>query len=608
MSCSCHKIVLRLWPSYLVLFLTGTITPFMTASLDILALNRILDLGEITPYFQPIYDLISGDVYGHEALARGPQDSLLHRPDQLFQTAIACDKLHPLELLCREKSLAQFSELSLPGKLFLNVSASLLGSPDHQNGMTLSMLEKLNISRERIVIELSEQHPFDHHGLSRSAVEHYRRMGFRIAIDDLGVGYSGLRLWSELQPEYVKIDKHFIQNVDQDSVKREFVRSIITIANSLQCDIIAEGIETQSELDQLLELGITKGQGFLLGRPTPTPHIFHSTYLEENARLVQEKFRLGDEETVHSLSRQVPTVNEDSLLKEISQMFRRDPELIAVPVLRSGIPLGVIRRNHLLELFSAQYGRALYEHKTAVHLLSTDVPIVETWVSLAKVSNQLTNQESQLNNEIIVVQDGFYVGMGSLKDLLKRITELKIQNATYSNPLTLLPGNVPIHRELERRIKQKTPFHVAYFDLNDFKPFNDYFGYAKGDQVIQLVGRLIKQYLTHSEHFIGHIGGDDFVVLFGNTDWQSGCQKVLNAFAEQVLPYYSDAEQKAGGIHAPNRKNEVLFHPILSLAIGVLSPVPAHCSSHHDIAELAAHAKKEAKRQGGNCLYIAQAR
>ncbi|RVU31398.1 GGDEF domain-containing protein [Neptunomonas marina] len=572
-------------------------------------LSQIIDSAAITPYFQPIFDLLTGDAVGHEALSRGPENSLLFTPDALFQTAIAMGRLHELELVCRSQALSRFAALKLPGKLYLNISASLLASSDHQKGMTLALLEKMQIERERIVIELSEKQPYDHFGLSRAAVEYYREMGFQVAIDDLGVGYSGLRMWSELQPECVKIDQHFVRGVDRDMVKREFILAIVSIAKKLQCELIAEGIETKEELDTLIELGVSRGQGFLLGKPHPEPSRFHSDFLSNRARRMEEKTRMSEDETVLSLCRTMPAVNETQMLHEVDRLFKKTPELDAVPVLNNGIPVGIVRRQDLLELFSAQYGRALYEKKPASSVMSQDMLVVESYVGLSKVSYQLTNQDTaHLTSEIIIVQDGVYLGVGSLRDLLKRITDLKIQNATYSNPLTLLPGNVPINREIDRRLKQALEFRVAYFDLNDFKPFNDYYGYAKGDQVIQLLGRIIKRCITSSDCFVGHIGGDDFVVIFGCLDYAARCQQILDEFADEVREYYAPKELQEGGIWAVNRAQERSFHQILSLAIGIVFPDPYACESYHEVAELAAEAKKQAKKEGGNTLFISRRR
>ncbi|PYF79971.1 diguanylate cyclase/phosphodiesterase [Marinomonas alcarazii] len=577
----------------------------MSQKADITLLEKILANGLITPYFQPIYNLSNGEIYGHEALSRGPMNSTLFSPDPLFTLAQQEGKLHKLELLCREKALSKFAKLSLKGRLFLNVSASLLGSPDHQSGMTLAILNELGLDQKDIVIELSEQHPYDHNGLPRSSVEHYRKMGFQVAIDDLGVGYSGLQLWSELQPDIVKVDKHFIQGIDKDEIKREFVRSILTIAQRLNCTLIAEGIETQQELDQLIEIGVTLGQGYFLGRPVENPAFSTHPYLKKQAQR-RSQFQHDHAETVQTLCRPTPCLQETSLLEDASQHFKKQPDLVAVPVVNSkNEPVGVVRRHQLHELFSTPYGRALYEHKPVTNLLSSDILVVESNVSLSSVSTLMTNQEAEtFNNEIIVVRDGKFIGTGHLRDLLKRITELKIQNATYSNPLTLLPGNVPIHREVSRRLLANEDFYVAYFDLNDFKPFNDFFGYSKGDAVIQLVGSLIKDIVDPDNNFIGHIGGDDFVVIFGDPLWQQQCEHILEKFANQVKEFYSAETLEEGGVWTKNRQGEMLFHPILSLAIGVVHPNPKQCKNHHQVAELAAQAKKSAKQKGGNNIYL----
>lgn len=566
-------------------------------------LKTILNEGLITPLFQPIYDLSTGDVFGFEALSRGPKDTELFFPDALFPFAQAQGRLHDLELLCRSRAISRFVELKLPGQLFLNVSASLLSSPDHQKGMTLSILNELGISQGNIVIELSEQHPYDQNGLTHQSVEHYRDMGFQVAIDDLGAGYSGLRLWSELRPNIVKLDKHFIDGIDRDEVKREFVRSIILIAQRLRCSLIAEGIERQQELDQLIELGVRYGQGYFLQRPVEQPDTSANEYLVGQAAQ-RKRFHIKHGETVQTLCRDSIYVESGRPLSDVAQIFKHNKDIFALPVLENGKPLGIIRRHALHELFSTPYGRALYESKPALAVASTEVLIVESSISLASVSTMFTEQEADLlNNEILIVRDGIYQGIGHLKDLLKRITELKIQNATYSNPLTLLPGNVPINREIDRRLQAEEDFYVAYFDLNNFKPFNDYYGYAKGDAVIQLVGSILRSVVTSEHSFIGHVGGDDFVAILTEPDWCHQCKTILDLFAQEVTSFYEPKELAAGGIWSKSREEKTQFFEVLSMAVGVVNPNPKVCDSHHFVAELAAQAKKSAKQRGGNQIY-----
>lgn len=569
----------------------------------------ILESEALYPHFQPIVDMKKGRVIGHEALIRGPAGSVMASPGALFQTAIENNLLHHLELLCRRRSIEKFAELKPGGQLFLNISASLLGTPEHTEGFTSELLHELGISLSDIVIEISEQHPFDQHGLSNNAVQYYRNMGFKVAVDDLGTGYSGLKLWSDLKPEYVKIDKHFVSRIDSDAVKREFVRAICNISSAMGCKVIAEGIERREEAEVLTNLGITYGQGFYLGYPSPEPQVNWSAIKPEELAPKTATTPLKLEETALSLLRQTPAVSLDDTVLAVSELFIANPELLSLPVIDAGTPVGVVRKSDLLELFSTQYGRALYEKKPVSRILNDNILLVESDMSLVEVSNHVTEQDNlSLQLDIIITQDGCYLGMGNLRDLLKRITELKIQNAKYANPLTLLPGNVPINHELERLLNNTSDFYVAYFDLNNFKPFNDAYGYAKGDQVIQLVGELLVKHARKDKNFIGHVGGDDFVAIFRTADWELACERVLREFDEEVRGFYLPKDLQREGLWGTDRQGNKNFFPLLGLAIGVVHPDPYRCSSFHEVAELAAMAKKEAKRSASSSLFISRRR
>ncbi|GGO78610.1 D-glycero-D-manno-heptose 1-phosphate guanosyltransferase [Marinobacterium nitratireducens] len=558
-------------------------------------LDQVIRNESLTPVFQPVVDIQSGEVIGHEALIRGPVNTPLHMPGPLFQTAMGAGRLSELELLCRRLALQRFAELNPAGKLFINVNASLLGLPGHPQGLTREWLEELDIPQERIVIELSEEHPFDHSGITRAAVQHYREMGFWIAIDDLGSGYSGLRLWSELEPAYVKIDRHFVQGVDRDSVKREFVKSIINIGNSTGCRIVAEGIETQGELHTLQLLGVRYGQGFLLGKPEALPVAAGACRHIAMQPLDRTPGRQHTE-TASVLLRQAPAVALDDPIAAAAELLRQHPDLSVLPVLEDGQPVGVIRRNQLWELYSTPYGRALYDHKPVTRLLCTDFLAVDQTMPLEEVSRRLTGRDSQdLQQDILITQDGGYLGMGHLRDLLRSITELKIRSARQANPLTQLPGNVPVKDELDRLLEGTCDIHVAYIDLNNFKAYNDRYGYARGDQVIRQLGDMIDRHAGGPESFVGHIGGDDFVVIFRHALWREICERIVEVFEHSVSEFYNPEHLEAGGIHALDRQGKRQFHGLLSVSVGVVHPDPYRCSSSQEVAELAAGARKAAK-------------
>jgi EAL domain-containing protein (putative c-di-GMP-specific phosphodiesterase class I) len=250
-------------------------------------LHRLLLQRDLHMLFQPILNTRERHVLGYEALVRGPEDTTLHDAASLFETARAEGLLAALERLCRELACHRFAELGLHGKLFLNVSPMTLTDPRHTQGATLRILESAGLDPSRVVIELSEHYPTHDFELLARATRHYAGMGFEIAIDDLGSGYSGLRLWSEIRPDYVKIDRHFVDNIHNDRIKREFVRFIRDISGRIGCRVIAEGIETAEECQTLQQLGIGNLQGFYLGRPQPRPEpvVSSTPFLQQQRRL-----------------------------------------------------------------------------------------------------------------------------------------------------------------------------------------------------------------------------------------------------------------------------------------------------------------------------------
>ncbi|MDP3838599.1 MAG: GGDEF domain-containing protein, partial [Methylococcales bacterium] len=196
-------------------------------------------------------------------------------------------------------------------------------------------------------------------------------------------------------------------------------------------------------------------------------------------------------------------------------------------------------------------------------------------------------------------------GIGTTMDLLEKITCQQIDSAKHANPLTLLPGSAPINEQMNQLLAKKIPFSVAYFDLDNFKPFNDVYGYHAGDEIIKAVANTINQFITLENGLIGHIGGDDFIVIFTCSDWFKICKYILKTFKHIVQHHYNDADIHAGGIHAENRSGEQCFYPLISLSIGIVDEVStAQCQSHIEISDLAAGTKKQAKKIEGNSLFV----
>lgn len=230
-------------------------------------LQEVLLEDQLFTVFQPISDLQTSRVLGYEALTRGPAGTSLASPRQLFELASRCDLTFELDRSCRRRALLSAEALPAGAKLFLNVLPSAIYDPDFQGSGLLGLLDQLRLRPERIVLEITERQAIENYALFVEALRKFTEMGFSIAVDDIGAGYSGLEKIAHLNPRYLKFDMELVKNIDTSYIRREMGRALRSFACRIESTIIAEGIETESERCALVELGISYGQGFLLGRP-----------------------------------------------------------------------------------------------------------------------------------------------------------------------------------------------------------------------------------------------------------------------------------------------------------------------------------------------------
>ncbi len=572
-------------------------------------LREIIEQRQLSALLQPIVDMASGEIIGYEGLIRGPSDSLLHSPINLFKVAFANNQMVQIEHLSRQVVLERFVELKLPGKLFFNVSPKCLLQLEGHHGKTLELIREVGINPERVIIELTESEPTYDYDLMRDAVRHYREMGFQIAIDDLGEGFSSLRLWSELRPEYVKIDMHFIQGINMDPVKLQFVRSIQEIAEKSNTLVIAEGIETQAELLVLRDVGVAYGQGYHLGRPNVHPATALPAEvvkaLGHNRAPTPQRGAEKNNVSIVKLLQRVPPISPATNNNDAFELFVREAKLLIIPVVDQEVPLGLLSRYDMIEHFARPYQRELYGKKSCTLFMDPNPIIVHKDTSLQDLSFSIVQADAHhLSNGFIITDQGKYLGMGRGHDLMREITQMQITAARYANPLTQLPGNVPINEHIERLLASGTRFWACYCDLDHFKPFNDVYGYRKGDDVIQLTGAILSEHCDLNRDFIGHIGGDDFMILFQSEDWERRCRDILDQFGSEIQNFYSIEDREQGGYLSEDRQGKKAFYSLISLSLGAIKVDPHHFYSHHQIATAATESKKQAKKMHGNSLFI----
>jgi len=231
--------------------------------------------------------------------------------------------------------------------------------------------------------------------------------------------------------------------------------------------------------------------------------------------------------------------------------------------------------------------------------------LVEKSTPIHELSGFLSESDIRhFTDGFIITDQGRYIGVGTGQDLLREITMAQIKTARYANPLTLLPGNVPINVHIELLLQSGKSFAVCYGDLDNFKPFNDVCGYSKGDELIQFTARLLGNLCDPIHDFIGHIGGDDFILVLQSPDWEQRCNRALSAFAHTSPALFDKDHRSIGGYLSGDRQGRIVHHPLPTLSIGVIWVNPELFSSHHEVAEAATVAKKMAKEKPGNSLFV----
>lgn len=571
-------------------------------------LESLLERRAFSTVFQPVLDFDARQVLGFEATTRGAINSPLHNPLTLFEEGARWNLLPQLDRTCAELACLRFDELDLPGLLFLNITPVSFAAAELAGVLDRLLQSPVSLTPQRVVIEITEQQRFDETADLRAAVHTFRRLGFKIAVDDLGAGYAGLRSWTELKPDYVKIDRHFIENIDGDATKRDFVRSIIEVGRGLGCRIVAEGIETEGELETIRQLGIGFGQGFILGVPRPVPPITVPQALLQKSE-PRHRGGLLTRVSAGALARPCLTVPPSMPTEQVLEHFHADRALTAIPVVDDTRPLGLATRSELLDLFSARYRRELHGRKPISAFMRTGAVCVDENTPLEEISRLITDDtEQDLAQVFMVTRHGSFFGVARTSLLLRRITEQQLHLARHSNPLTQLLGSIPICEQVDSLLTQRAEFHFAYFDLNSFKPYNDLYGYSRGDRIILLLSGILCRNLDPVQDLVGHIGGDDFVAILRSPDWSARCDAILQEFSREVRLHYPAEALEAGGIHCEDRRAQRAFFPLVSLAIGLAHPDPERCHNHHDVVALATDAKREAKRLGGSALFMSARR
>lgn len=578
------------------------------------SLERLARGEGLEAHFQPIASLRDGRYFGYEGLVRGPSGTSWRSPVALFDAARAAGQGLALEVAAARRVVEAFASSGLPGRLAVNFSGPNLGPLALRSGRALGFLLEAGLAPQRIVIELTEHERVTDFAALDAQVRELRALGFSFALDDFGDGHSSLRLWSELAPEFVKIDKYFVRGLHADASRFQVVKALMQLSEVFGTRLVAEGIEDETDLRVVRDLGIELGQGFLLGEPERDPGRAPSEPVLAMLRsgriaVFPELVRMPSRHrVVGSLAVQAPAVSAETANNVVVDRFSTEAHLHAIAVVHAGRPVGIINRRTFMDRYAQPYYRELYGKRPCTAFMNPEPLIVDCDTAVEGLAEVLAGADQRyLADGVVVTRDGTYAGLVTGEALVRTVAEMRVEAARYANPLTFLPGNIPISEHIARLLSSGATFVACYWDLNHFKPFNDQYGYWRGDEMIKLAAACLARICDPTRDFLGHVGGDDFVVLFQSADWRERCHRGVDEFDNGAAALYDEADRQRGGIEAEDRQGRMAFFPLTRISVGAIEVGPGEFRRPEDVATAAAAAKREAKARAAG-LWVAPAR
>lgn len=577
-----------------------------------IAYEDVLHRQSLRTLFQPIVRLneSSPDIYALEALTRGPLDTRFQSAGALFGTAESKNRLHELEALARELAIERFTDRFRQDLLFINLDPNVIYDQSFQPGETLELLDQTGLDRDQIVFEITEHNEVKDREAFEDAVLHYRQQGFRLAVDDVGAGYANLDKIAQLQPSFMKIDMSIVQGLHLSQPQKKLVETLVDFADRIDSRIIAEGIENEQELRTIRSMGVDMAQGFFLAKPRIEPEPLHRAMQDipgGSEDLNDEMTEaVGDLSELAAPAKQFPP---DTLTRDVYDYFDDNPDRRCVTIVKDQKPVGLLMRSHLHQKLSTNTGQSLYWERPVSHVMNEDPLTLSADTDVKNAAKLVIDRHDEnLYDEVIAVdpENKRYHGNVTVKQLLEKITQFETQKARRANPLTGLPGNIEIRDQLQFRLDQDRNFALIYVDLDHFKPFNDYYGFERGDEAILLLRDLLKDALQiHPDemNFIGHIGGDDFVVMTGVDQVEDYCDYVTDQFDERIRQLYDPEDLNEGFIQTKNRKKEVVKFDIMTVSLAVVTNEDRSFESHLEMSEVAAEVKKYVKRDRNRSTY-----
>ncbi len=575
---------------------------------------------------EPIVGVHSGRTIGVEAVIGNATDLGFASAHDLLDCAadtgnpddpLRCsDRLAEVEIQAHAAAIALFARMPDRAnvKLFLNLDARLLDRAEAMVDGLRGLLAEHDVSPSTVVPEISERLAFcnaetlyDPNGAERLEVERVmtvlRGLSGRLAVADFGAGYASLPLLRVVRPDFVKLGHFFIANVAADRDRKLMLNALANITHLMGIQMVAGRVSGVEDYQIVRHAGCDYVQGDLVGGRFPDPS---QIPMDQDAIRVlnhADQRRLhSDAALISAETQRTEPISLGTSMSAVFERFRFQKDQNFFPVVdQVGEPVGIIRELDLKEYTYSLYGKELLSNRALGRTLDAFVascPVADVHTKAEKILEVFSASDGA--ECILIVNERKYIGFMSAKSLLRVINEKNLALARDQNPLSKLPGNNMINEYIAGCILDANSTYImVYLDFDNFKPFNDKYGYRQGDRAITLFAELLRKQLPQGDVFVGHVGGDDFFVglhEFRHDQAVDLITSMVRTFERDVESFYDEETRRRGYIFAKDREGVERKLPLLSASAAVVELPRGHgVRSADEISGLIATLKKAAK-------------
>lgn len=532
--------------------------------------------------FQPLVNLHTGGVVAMEMLARPPHGDVRG----LLWSAARAGRLEKLDMALAVAA----AHHSATYETFLPLHLNLLADTIVGNGEPLApldrALDRTGRRRSETVLDVNPPYAVVEPALLLSALRRFRRRGYRIALDGVGMGCYPLRVIAEAGAELIKIDREIVAGLPGERGCLAILEALAQMAHHLGAQLVAEGVERAEQVATLRQYGVGLAQGNLLASPSRRPLTFLQDSIPDFRPPVSPVPRPEPPGwRITDFAHPALTLPVNATAEDVRTVLSDRPAVTGVVLLDvDGRPRYSLDRNRFLLAVSGAYGHALHARRDAARL--GDPPRVLACGASAQAALELvrSSEPHRMYDDIVVIGPaGRCAGVVRIGDVVRGVAELNAEQAAALHPLTRLPGSDVVAGLVDRKVADRQIFAVSWLDVDDFGAVNDSGGFTAGDDLIRALGRALTEVATAvGSAEVAHIGGDDFVVVCDLDD-------VLQ-FGSAMLDQPCAVEGRE-----------------VALSLASLICTPGMVAGHRDVSRMLAQLRRRAKAIPGTSWVLGRA-